>query len=199
MLKVRAVQKHIRISPRKLRLVANFLSGLKFNEAIDQLKYLPNKGARWAEKVLFSAMYNAENNHGLRRDNLYIESAIAEEGMRLKRWRPVSRGMAHSFIKPSSHLKIILAEIKESKSQPKKLSADLAKGAKKDAKQIKKIVQKEKPGKEIFAKKSKIESKTKKIFDKRRRGKHRSNQHLDKIVAKKTGGMKKQIFRRKAV
>ncbi len=105
---VRAVAKWVRISPRKARLVTEHIRGRTVPEARTILAFTPRAAAREVEKVLRSAVANAEANHGLVGDELVVDTAIVDEGVTLKRWRPQARGRAHRIRKHTCHITIRL-------------------------------------------------------------------------------------------
>ncbi len=112
-MQARAIARHVRISPRKLRLVANQIRGKSLDEAMAILQFTPQRGGRILEKVLKSAAANAENNHDMDPDLLYVAAALVDEGPRWKRWRPRARGRADKIIKRTSHVTVILEEREE--------------------------------------------------------------------------------------
>ena len=85
-------------------------SGKNASEALMILKYTPNKPARYAEKVLKSAVANAEHNHGLDMDKLIVKTATADQGAYMKRFRPVSMGRAHAFRHHTCHITMVVCE-----------------------------------------------------------------------------------------
>jgi len=107
----KAIAKYIRISPLKVNFICSEIRGKQVDEALSILKFTPKRGARHLEKVLNSAIANAENNFSLDRDNLYIKEAYANDGPRMKRYRPKAKGMAYPIIKRSSHIGVILDEL----------------------------------------------------------------------------------------
>ena len=109
-MEVEAVTKYVRMSPKKVREVTRELRGLKANEAIERLKYVPRKSARLVVKTLQSAVANAENNNNLSSDDLVVETAVVEQGPVLKRWRPGARGMVKRIEKRMSHIRIVLSD-----------------------------------------------------------------------------------------
>lgn len=109
-MEARAIAKYVRISPLKVNFICREITGKQVDEALSILKFTPKKGARILEKVLDSAVANAENNLNLDRDNLYVSSAYANEGPRMKRWRPKAKGMAYPIIKRSSHVGVVVKE-----------------------------------------------------------------------------------------
>ena len=111
---VRALAKWVRISPRKARLVAEHIRGRPVPEARTILAFTPRAAAREVEKVLRSAVANAEANHNLAGDELYVATATVDEGVTLKRWRPQARGRAHRIRKRTCHILISLAPLDDS-------------------------------------------------------------------------------------
>lgn len=118
-MEIRAYQKYIRTSPRKLRLVADAVRDLTPRQALDNLKFMKKRAAEDLRKVLKQAVSNAVNNHNLAESALKIKHLDIEEGPRLKRWRAVSRGRGHRILKRMSHVKIILEGEKEGESNKK--------------------------------------------------------------------------------
>jgi ribosomal protein L22 len=106
---VRAVAKWVRMSPRKARLVADHIRGRSVPEARTVLAFTPRAAARELEKVLRSAVANAEANHSLVGDELVVVSAFVDEGPVLKRWRARARGRAVRIRKPTCHITVTLA------------------------------------------------------------------------------------------
>ena len=91
---VKATAKYIRIAPRKVRIVMNLVRGKSVADALAILKFTPKVGADVIEKVLKSAVSNAENNFDMNVDNLYVKTAYVDQGPTLKRIHPRSRGQA---------------------------------------------------------------------------------------------------------
>lgn len=98
------------MSPRKMRLVRSVIRGRAATEAVQQLTFMPGKASGIVLKVLKSAMANARHNFDADEQNLMVEDVIVNEGMVMKRFRPVSKGMAHPILKRSSHVTIVLEE-----------------------------------------------------------------------------------------
>lgn len=124
-MKVIATQKYVRMSPRKLRYVADVIRPLSVDEALDALPFIRRRAAGVIEKVVKSARANAVQK-GLGTENLRIAEIQISEGPRLKRFRAVSRGRAHGIIKPMSHIRVILTNEKKTqapstKKQTKKI------------------------------------------------------------------------------
>jgi large subunit ribosomal protein L22 len=111
-MEVRAVSKYLRVSAQKTRLVADMVRGKKVDEALILLRFTPKKSGRLITKVLRSAMANAENTKAGELEKLYIKTIKIDQGPRLKRFRPRAMGRATKIIKPSSHITVVLDEIK---------------------------------------------------------------------------------------
>jgi large subunit ribosomal protein L22 len=105
---VRAVAKWVRMSPRKARLVAEHIRGRTVPEARTVLAFTPRAAARELEKVLRSAVANAEANHNLVGDDLIVSAAFVDEGPVLKRWRARARGRGVRIHKPTCHITVTL-------------------------------------------------------------------------------------------
>ena len=105
---VRAVAKWVHMSPRKARLVARHISGRSVPEARTVLAFTQRAAAREIEKVLRSAVANAEANHGLNGDNLVVSAAYVDEGPVMKRWRARARGRVARIKKPTCHITVKL-------------------------------------------------------------------------------------------
>jgi large subunit ribosomal protein L22 len=108
---VRAVAKWVRTSPRKARLVVEHIRGRSVPEARTVLAFTTRAAARDVEKVLRSAIANAEANHGLVGDDLYVSEAFVDEGPTLKRWRARARGRAARIHKYTCHITVKVAPI----------------------------------------------------------------------------------------
>jgi len=106
---VRAVAKWVRVSPRKARQVVDHIRGRTVPEARTVLAFTDRAAAREVEKVLRSAIANAEANHGLVGDELVISGAFVDDGLIIKRWRPQARGRAHPIKKRTCHITIKLS------------------------------------------------------------------------------------------
>jgi large subunit ribosomal protein L22 len=106
--RVSATAKYIRRSTRKTRLVTRAIVGSPVEEAEAILRFMPQGAARDVAKVLRSATANAENNHDLPADELFVAEAIANEGPTIKRWRPRAQGRAFPIIKPMTHITVVV-------------------------------------------------------------------------------------------
>ena len=109
-MEAKAVARHVRIAPRKAKLVADLIRGKKVDEALAILKFTPRGASPVIEKVVKSAVANAENNHNLDKDNLYIAEIYANQGPTLKRFRPRAQGRASQILKRTSHIGVTLRE-----------------------------------------------------------------------------------------
>ena len=107
---VKATAKYIRIAPRKVRVVMNLVRGKSVSDALAILKFTPKVGADAVEKVLRSAVANAENNFDMDVDRLFISSAFVDQGPTLKRIHPRSRGQAFKILKHTSHITVAVNE-----------------------------------------------------------------------------------------
>ena len=106
----KAVAKYVRIAPRKVRVVMDLIRGKNVAEAFAILKFTPKVGADAIEKVLKSAVANAENNFDMNVDKLYVSSAFVDQGSTLKRIHPRSRGQAFKILKRTSHITVVVEE-----------------------------------------------------------------------------------------
>jgi len=116
-MRVRAQAKWVRTSARKARLVLDHIRGRSVPEARTILAFTQRAAATDIEKVLRSAVANAEANHGLDGDDLVVESAFADEGPTLKRWKPRARGRVNRINKRTCHVTLILSEPAAPKGQ----------------------------------------------------------------------------------
>jgi large subunit ribosomal protein L22 len=109
-MEVKAQTSYLSISPQKLRLVIDKVRGMSAQQAVTVLQFMPQKGADFVGKSLKSAIANAENNHDLNPDNLYVAAISAGDGPRLKRMKAGARGRYKPRVKRTSHLMIVLKE-----------------------------------------------------------------------------------------
>lgn len=107
---VRALAKDSQISPQKARLMADEIRGLPVGRALAILSLSPKKGAKLMEKVLKSAIANAEQNHGMDVDELVVTAARVDSAQSLKRWRPKGMGRTRRRCKRRSHLMVTVSE-----------------------------------------------------------------------------------------
>lgn len=109
----KAVAKSVRIAPRKVRLVVDLIRGKEVGEAISILRHTQRGASPVVEKVLHSAIANAEHNYELEPENLVVSEVFVDEGATLKRFRPRAQGRASSINKRTSHITVIVTEKKE--------------------------------------------------------------------------------------
>ncbi len=109
-MEAKAVAKYVRMSPIKLKPVTDLVRGKSLEEALNILKFTPGKGSEIVEKVVQSAAANAENNHDMNPDNLYVAEISANQGPTMKRWRAGAQGRASMILKRSSHISVTLKE-----------------------------------------------------------------------------------------
>lgn len=109
-MEARAQARYVRIAPRKVRIVLDLIRGKKVDEALSILRFTPKAASPILEKLLRSAIANAENNFNMNRDALYISQCYADQGPILKRYRPRAQGRAFSIHKKTSHITIVLKE-----------------------------------------------------------------------------------------
>ena len=109
-MEARAIAKYVRMSPMKVGVVLDLIRGKNVNEAFAILQYTPKDAAVVINKVLKSAVANAENNHDLNVENLYVAEIYANQGPTLKRIRPAAKGSAVRIRKRTSHITIVLKE-----------------------------------------------------------------------------------------
>ena len=109
----KAVLRMLRVSPRKLNLLAQSIRGKKAEEALNILAFSKKAMARDASKVLASAIANAENNHDLDVDALVVAEASVGKSITMKRFHARARGRGAAIIKPFSHLTIVVREKQE--------------------------------------------------------------------------------------
>ncbi len=112
---VKAINKNVRTSPRKLSLVCNFIKGKKADIVLKELEFSRKKIAKEVSKTVKSAISNAENNNQLDIDNLFVKEAFVGKSLIMKRFRPRAKGRASPIKKPFSRITIILEEKKEMK------------------------------------------------------------------------------------
>ncbi|TAH32629.1 MAG: 50S ribosomal protein L22 [Alphaproteobacteria bacterium] len=123
----KAISKNLRVSPRKLNLVAQTIRGKKVGAALQQLNFSPKRIAVDVKKCLQSAVANAENNQQLDIDRLVVKEAYVGVSFAMRRFHARGRGRASPVIKPFAHLTVVVAEqekqAKASKTQTNKESA----------------------------------------------------------------------------
>ena len=135
-MEIKSVQKFVKTSPRKLRLVANLARKMKPTEAIEALPFSRKRAAEPLVKVIKTAMANAKER-GVKEENLIFKEIQINEGPRLKRGRPASRGVWHPYKRKMSHIRVVLEEKKKMEKTLKPKTK-----AKKKEKQVKKEIKK---------------------------------------------------------
>ncbi|MFW6052530.1 MAG: 50S ribosomal protein L22 [Desulfosalsimonas sp.] len=107
---VKATGRYMRISPQKVRKIVGAVKGRPVESGLHVLKFMPQKAAGMVEKMVRSAVANADHNLGLDVDSLVIKNIIVNEGPMLKRFRPRARGRATRILKRTSHITVIVGE-----------------------------------------------------------------------------------------
>lgn len=190
-MEIKAKAKHIKASPRKVRLVVDVIRGLRVDQALDQLTFVNKKATGSVEKLVKSAIANALNNFELKEDNLFVKEIRVDEGPTMKRWQPRARGRACPIRKRTSHVSLVLGELVDSgevKAKKQKVAAPIKLGAK--AKEDEGV--KVKDSKETA--KPETDEKGKKTVDPRGEGKGKNT----KIEGKSTKAFGNKVFRRKS-
>lgn len=141
---MKAIGRQLRITSKKLNLIADLIRNKEAQNALDILKFTPKKGARILRKIVHSAVANAENNFKQESGSLYVKEVIVTEGSTLKRSISISRGRVHPVLKRMAHATVILGV------------RDEAEGAKKSAKKTETVeaAPSEEPKKKAPAKKT---------------------------------------------
>lgn len=111
--KATAISKHVRISPRKARLAAGLIRGLRVPQATSQLLFSSLKGGRLLKKTLDSAVANAETQLDARREDLIVSEVRIDQGVVFKRAKPKNRGGRHAILKRTSHFTVVVSTHKE--------------------------------------------------------------------------------------
>jgi len=191
-MKVTAELNNLRVSPRKAKLVADLICGMDALEAVAQLGSTVKKTSEYMQKLLLSAIANAENNFGLSKSNLYVLSASVGAGPTLKRWMPKAYGRAGQILKRTSKIKITLEERIEGKDRKSKeqMEKEKAERIKKAKDEMKKEEEKRKEEDKAEAK----EAKTEKVIETKLKGSDKT-----KKTAEEPKGWKNKIFRRKSM
>ena len=179
---ITAKLRHLRIAPRKVRLVADLIRGKKIEEAQKILNFTVKGASRPLFKLLKQAEANAKNNFQLDPINLYVSRITVDEGPKLKRWMPRARGQTYEIQKKTSHITIILDELIKKKTKAKM------------AKRVKPTAVSEMVGKPSFAKASEGKEE---IIIKPEKPKFKLEKELPKPKSEE-GGVMRRIFRRKA-
>ncbi|NNG01018.1 MAG: 50S ribosomal protein L22 [Desulfobacteraceae bacterium] len=112
-MEVKAVSRYVRISPQKVRKLADVIKGKAVETALDTLKFMPHKAAGIVGKTLRSAAANAEQNTNLDIDDMIVRNLIVDQGPSLKRYKARARGRGTRILKRTSHITVVLAEVSE--------------------------------------------------------------------------------------
>jgi len=119
---VKAIAKGVRMSPRKVGVVAALVRGRTVADALTILEHTPRRSAIAVRKTIESAKANADHNHGYKPDSLVITEISVTPGPRLKRYRPASHGRALPFMRRTSHIRVVVdgekREVKKAASKP---------------------------------------------------------------------------------
>lgn len=181
--------KNLRISPRKVRLVATFIKGLDVKEAICQMENSVKKSNPIMKKLLEGAISDAENNFGLSKDNLYVYSVEICAGATLKRWMPRAFGRASAILKRTSQIKLVLEERVEGKGRKTKEEMEKEKQKRME----------EKNKQEKAAKKEKEEEKKEETETAVKSTEKAKESGKVKKGGEVKGGLASRIFRRKSM
>lgn len=198
-MEVKAQLRFTRMSPKKIRLVTNLIAGMPVSRALEQLSALQKAAAQPVEKLLRSAIANAEHNFGMEENNLYISEATANLAGMLKRYTPKAHGRATVIRKRMAHVTVTLKEI--TPTDPKKL--------KKSTQKKERVTVVDEPVTEREPKRVPLDQKDPipagheqeagvEIHDPRMEGKHRHAQHSDKRSQKGKKGFVQKMFNRKS-
>jgi len=117
---MKAFLKNYRQSPRKVRLIAGLIRGKQVEQAINELTFLPKRASTPVQKLLKSAIANAENNNGAKKEELYVKDIKVDKGVVLKRLMPRAFGMAKRINKRNSHITLILGKKVEAEKRETK-------------------------------------------------------------------------------
>lgn len=112
-MEAKAVVRHVRISPSKVKIVADLVRGKPVREALAILRYTPKRASHVVGKAISSAAANAENNHDMNKDALVVSEIFVGPGPTLKRFHPRQRGQAFPILKRTSHVTVIVKEREE--------------------------------------------------------------------------------------
>lgn len=121
---VQAIAKGVKLSPRKVAVVASLVRGRSVEDALTILEHTPRRSAIAVKKTILSAKANADHNHGYKPASLQITEITVTPGPRLKRYRPISHGRAHPFQRKTAHIKVTVDGEKREVKKPVAKSAD---------------------------------------------------------------------------
>ncbi len=180
------VLRYAHLAPRKTRLVTHLIQGLSINNAQAQLFALPNRAARSVEQLLRSAIASAKNK-GMKVEDLFVKSAVANKGPMMKRWMPRAMGRATPIHKVMSHITIVLEE-RAGKGSASRFVIETAKAKKKEKEKTHAAAHKEKSSKVPAHDTAAKEEKEREVKE----GTRTAAQTQEK-------GFTKKVFRRKSV
>jgi len=195
-MQVKASINNLNMSPKKVRLVAELVKGMKVQVALDQLRFLNKRAAKPVIDLINAAIANATHNFKLERDNLIVKEMTTGKAMTLKRFTPKAHGRATEIRKVRSHVYLTLEEIVPSKEHDG-VKPKAGKAIKVDSREKIKDAASMPETAEKAGDVEKSDEKGKKIVDPRMEGKHRHAPN-DAMNKKSTGGTKKTLFHRKA-
>jgi large subunit ribosomal protein L22 len=109
-MEAKAIARYVRVTPRKARLVIDLIRGKSVEEAFAILRFTPRAASPIIEKVLASAVANAEHNHNMDSSRLFVKKAYVDEGPTMKRYMPRAMGRANTIRKRTSHITVVVAE-----------------------------------------------------------------------------------------
>ena len=188
-MKITAELNHFRMSPRKVRLVADAIRGMDVREAEIRLKFLTKRAAGPLLKLLKSAIANAHHNFNIEKDNLFISGIQVNQGKTLKRWRARAMGRAYPIMRRVSHINLVLEAKKEVKAKKKiKTKPEVVKTGDVEGKKATPV--------EIVEEKKEITPKPKPVLPARPYG--ASPGAKRRFFSRQTFSNVKKIFRRKA-
>ena len=195
-MQVTAKLRYLRLAPRKVRQVADAIRGKKVAEAQTILQFLVRRPVLPISKLLKSAITSARNNFQLEENNLYISKITVDEGPKLKRWMPVSRGRTNPIFKRTSHITLILDEIKPSAKKKIKKAAQQQKESLVEQAKVEKTEETDKP----FTNGELVKGKEADIIKRPTVHTQEERPKFEKRESKKLKGpgVIKRIFRRKA-
>lgn len=113
--------RHLRIAPRKIRLVADIIRGQRVGEAETKLEFTRKKAAKPLRKLLHSAIVSAEHDFQLNKSDLFVSRIFVDEGPKIKRWRPAARGRSLPIQKKTSHITLVLDRVEKELESAKRL------------------------------------------------------------------------------
>lgn len=197
-MEIKAKANHVKMSPRKIRLVVDVIRGMEANKALDQLRFAKKLAAKPIIKLVASAIANAVNNFELDKDNLFVKEIRVDDGPTVYRWMPRAHGRATPLRKRTSHVTLALGEIKDSgtkKAKKQKIEAPIKLGEEpKETKEDLKNLNKKKHIKDEENPSETEEEKGKEIKDPRMEGR---GGHA-RMEGKNQKGFMGKMFRRKS-